>query len=191
MTYSKYNITIRMLAIGVAALLLVPLIAQTPAQIATAVPNENANNAASMPPEDFELVDVLPDVTPADEARARQIFLANSEVQRMIGTDSYKFMATGSFTYNAYEEPAKWYLQVNINVADQKQVFALVDLKNGTVTNVQEAPIVKLGHNRSVATDYYSGSNQMSGIRMKSVLQTTLHQVQATTFSKRSLLTAR
>lgn len=156
MTYNKYDITIRLLAISAAVLLLVPLATQFPVQIVTAVPNENANNAAFSVPDNLDLEEMAK-FTSTDKARATQIFLTNSEVQRMINGRPYEVTAIGVGTDDLSAKPPQFYITFNISL-DEKVISGAVDLQTGIVMKLREDPITILGHSRAFATAFNTAS---------------------------------
>ncbi len=101
------------------------------------------NHVAFVVPEDLDL-ETMAKFTSTDNARATQIFLTNSEVQRMINGKPYEITAIGVGTDDLSAKPLKFYITFNISMED-KVLAGAVDPENGTVMNVTEAPVTKLG----------------------------------------------
>lgn len=105
--------------------------------------NEPASNIPYSIPENLDLEEMAK-FTSTDKARATQIFLTNSEVQRMINGKPYEITAIGVGTDDLSAKPPKFHITFNISM-DDKVLAGSVDLENGTVMNVTEAPVTILG----------------------------------------------
>lgn len=104
----------------------------------------DSSNTPFTIPENLDLEEMAK-FTAADKARALQIFLADSEVQRIIDGKPYELEAIGVGTPDLSEKPPKFYITINMDVGDDKVLSGSVDLENGKVVNVNESPVTKLG----------------------------------------------
>jgi hypothetical protein len=94
-------------------------------------------------PEDLDL-EAMSGFTDAQKASATQIFLTNSDVQRMINGKPYEIAAIGVGTPDLAAKPPKFYITFNIAMED-KVLAGAVDLENRTVINLTESERTNLG----------------------------------------------
>ncbi|MGH9877990.1 MAG: hypothetical protein ACRD5H_10160, partial [Nitrososphaerales archaeon] len=161
MSYNKYKMTQGMLAISATAILLVPLLAQPLAQDAIAQPN-----ASFSVPEHLDLEDMAK-FTSTDKVAAAQLFLTNSEVQRMINGKPFEITAMGVGTDDLSANSPKYYFTFNISL-DEKTISGAVDLQTRTVMKLREDPVTVLNHSRAFATAFNTASpTTWDGIRGK------------------------
>lgn len=94
-------------------------------------------------------------------------------VQKVINGRPYKFMST-DYVGNVYQKPVVWYPEIHFDVGNSKQVTAVIDLEKQTVTQVFEAPTLKLalGSNPAKSSDYYTGTVNPSGFLMTTTAPT-------------------
>jgi len=104
---------------------------------------EPTSNISYSVPENLDLEEMAK-FTSTDKARATQIFLTNSEVQRMINGKPYELTAIGVGTDDLSAEPPKFYITFNISL-DEKVISGAVDLQTRTVMKLREDPVTILG----------------------------------------------
>jgi len=115
----------------------------TAAAISYGAVNEPVSNVAYIVPENLDLEEMAKFAS-ADKARVTRIFLADSEVQRIINGKPYEITAIGVGTNDLSAKPPKFYITFNISM-DDKVLAGAVDLQNKTVINVTESDISILG----------------------------------------------
>jgi hypothetical protein len=120
----------------------------TAVAISYSATNQPATDSAYSVPENLDLEEMAK-FTSSDKTRAVQIFLGNSEVQKMIGGRPYEVTETGVGTPDLSTKPPKFYITVYMTVgnenAPEKTISGAVDLQAGKVVIVKESPVTILG----------------------------------------------
>ncbi len=161
--------TIKLLAIATATILTIPIIAQTPVQIATALQN---STDTEIDQKHSKLLLASPKtLSDTDLVKVKEIALKDAKVQKLVNKKPYTFVAYDFLTYDTNADPVVFYVEVHFNVDDKKQVSAVVDQKGGKVIDVMETDVVQLSPpgagNRAFAIDWYSSLTRISALRMQ------------------------
>lgn len=103
-----------------------------------------------------------------DSDKAFQIAMSDSDIKTKIGNKPVTLMALG-FTGNLKTNPGVWYPTLTLNVNNESEIVAVVDLSQNKVTQETDGALPAKDPalsttERAWAIDYYSGTYTISGM---------------------------
>lgn len=131
----------------------------------------NAAYAKTQTDDNIDFQKIAPKALDKDKLeQVKKLALENDKVKELICGKKIEFVSY-DFVGNIYDNPVVWTPEVHFNVDNVAQIVAVVNPENGTVTTVEEYPIVKGAFDtgkRAWATDAYTGSSTLTGLSMTS-----------------------
>lgn len=120
------------------------------------------------PADNSDAAKLPPALTKAQEDAFMQRALLDRSVQDRIAGKEFEGVGVGFFTENINVVNPTWQPVVHINVKDTKSVAVFLDPNGQKVTRIDEQPFIKLTTGSTFASNYYTGTSTVNGLRMTS-----------------------
>lgn len=111
-------------------------------------------------------------LTKTQEEAFTNTALSDKSVQDSIGGKEFEDVGVGFFTENIDVENPIWQPVVHLNVKDTGSIAAFLDESGQKVTRIEKQPLVKAATNASFASNYYTGTSTVNGLRMTTTAPT-------------------